>query len=230
MPVIIDGTSGITTPAVDTTTAITAADGGTGLTSAGTAGNVLTSNGTTWTSAAAASGQLQTQLFTAPGTWTKPASCSQVRVTVIGGGGGAVANNPSNGGYGGAIIASVPVSAPVSVTVGSGGVAAPGGTSSFGPLATATGGVQGGNPGTGANGTASTTGTDIKLGNVSSYASPPATNGAATWSLIYGGTNRNNTSPTAQTYSSTSTFIAGVGGAFPSGAGISGAVLVEFVG
>jgi hypothetical protein len=33
--------------------AITAAQGGTGLTSPGTAGNVLTSNGTTWTSAAA---------------------------------------------------------------------------------------------------------------------------------------------------------------------------------
>lgn len=75
MPVIIDGTSGITSPALDLTTPLPAVDGGTGLSSAGTAGNVLTSNGTTWTSAAAAAFDAGTRLSfqqtTAPTGWTK---------------------------------------------------------------------------------------------------------------------------------------------------------------
>lgn len=52
MPVVIDGTTGVTSPAIDLTTPLVAADGGTGLSSVGTAGNVLTSNGTAWTSSA----------------------------------------------------------------------------------------------------------------------------------------------------------------------------------
>ncbi len=75
MPVIIDGTSGITSPALDLTTPLPAVDGGTGLSSAGTAGNVLTSNGTTWTSAAAAAFDAGTRIgfqqTTAPTGWTK---------------------------------------------------------------------------------------------------------------------------------------------------------------
>lgn len=55
------GTTGLT-PSAATSGAVTvagtlvAANGGTGLTSPGAAGNVLTSNGTTWTSAAAGGG------------------------------------------------------------------------------------------------------------------------------------------------------------------------------
>ena len=75
MPVIIDGTSGITSPALDLTTPLPAVDGGTGLSSAGTAGNVLTSNGTSWTSAAAAAFDAGTRIgfqqTTAPTGWTK---------------------------------------------------------------------------------------------------------------------------------------------------------------
>lgn len=75
MPVIIDGTSGITSPALDLTTPLPSADGGTGLSSAGTAGNVLTSNGTSWTSAAAAAFDAGTRIgfqqTTAPTGWTK---------------------------------------------------------------------------------------------------------------------------------------------------------------
>jgi hypothetical protein len=96
------------------------------LVAAGTSGNVLTSNGTTWTSAASSGGQLQTEVFTAPGTWTKPASATQVRVTVVGGGGGS--GNVNNAGVSGS-------------------------SSSFGPAVSATGGVRGvgsaGVPGTG---------------------------------------------------------------------------------
>jgi hypothetical protein len=56
----------------------------------GTTGQVLTSNGPGVLPSfqAASGGQLQTQIFTSPGTWTKPASTTQVRVTVIGAGGG----------------------------------------------------------------------------------------------------------------------------------------------
>ena len=75
MPVTIDGTTGITSPAIDLTTPLVVADGGTGTntltannvilgngTSAvafvapGSNGNLLTSNGTTWTSAAPPAG------------------------------------------------------------------------------------------------------------------------------------------------------------------------------
>jgi surface antigen len=75
MPITLDGTSGITSPSIDLTTPLVVADGGTGTntltannvilgngTSAvafvapGSNGNLLTSNGTTWTSAAAPAG------------------------------------------------------------------------------------------------------------------------------------------------------------------------------
>ncbi len=66
---------------------ITAAYGGTGLTSPGTSGNVLTSNGTSWISAAAA-GAASYQEFTSSGTWTKPSSAQFVMVEIWGAGGG----------------------------------------------------------------------------------------------------------------------------------------------
>lgn len=57
MSVVINGTSGITFPngvtmAAGTSSPVTAAQGGTGLTSPGTSGYVLTSNGTGWVSSA----------------------------------------------------------------------------------------------------------------------------------------------------------------------------------
>jgi hypothetical protein len=58
--------------------ALPAASGGTGLTSAGTAGNVLTSNGTAWTSVAAAAFDSGTVMLfaqtSAPTGWTKDSS------------------------------------------------------------------------------------------------------------------------------------------------------------
>jgi len=112
----------------------------------GTSGNVLTSNGTTWTSAAAGGGgAIQTQIFTAPGTWTRPSTVDSVEVVCIGGGAGSPAGNfPAAGN--------------------------PGGTSSFGSLVTATGG-SGGSPNpsggqSGPNGTGNANaGTVIKGGN-----------------------------------------------------------------
>lgn len=60
----------------------------------GTASNVLTSNGTAWVSQAAAAGggDYIMQVFTTPGTWTKAAGLKAIKVTVIGGGGGATSN------------------------------------------------------------------------------------------------------------------------------------------
>jgi hypothetical protein len=87
-------TTGVTTGlngSAITTGTVAASVGGTGLTSAGTNGNVLTSNGSAWVSQAAAAGggDYIMQVFTTPGTWTKPAGLKAVKVTVIGGGGGA---------------------------------------------------------------------------------------------------------------------------------------------
>jgi hypothetical protein len=54
MAIVLDGTLGITSPALDIATPLVVADGGTGLSAVGTSGNVLTSNGTGWVSSAPA--------------------------------------------------------------------------------------------------------------------------------------------------------------------------------
>lgn len=202
----------------------------------GSSGNVLTSNGTTWTSAAAGGGQLQTEVFTAPGTWTKPASATQVRVTVVsGGGGGGGPSAPTlfggAGGFGGYAKAIVPVSAPVAITVGSGGgPATSGGTSSFGSAVSCTGGVRGADGGPsspgapGANGTATiSVGTALRASNASLINDN-----------FIGGTSTNTGGATA--YSTSGTFQAGASGAggnpgsAPGKGGVGGAIVVEFVG
>jgi len=136
----------------------------------GTTGNVLTSNGTTWTSAAASGGgQYQYSLatrstaFNSNGTplvynsagsltWTAPTGVTRVKVTVIAGGGAVQGNSEYAGGSGGQAIGVYTVSpgTAYAITVGIGGASsndtAPGGnggSSSFSTLATATGG-QGG--------------------------------------------------------------------------------------
>jgi hypothetical protein len=78
---------------------------------AGTAGNVLTSNGSTWASAAPPStGSANVQNFEAVGTttWTKPAGAKMVHVIIFGGGGGggsgrrrSVTTTAATGGAGG---------------------------------------------------------------------------------------------------------------------------------
>jgi hypothetical protein len=114
---------------IDFTTGLGAAQGGTGLTSAGTAGNVLTSNGSAWVSQAAASGYAGpgAQVFTSDGTFTIPSGITKLKATIVGGGGGSGRGNgaPSGGGGGGGTaikyLTSLTPGNTISVTVGSGG-------------------------------------------------------------------------------------------------------------
>jgi len=101
---------------INFTTGLGAAQGGTGATTLtaenvvigngtssvkfvapGTTGNVLTSNGSAWLSQAAAAGggDYIMQVFTTPGTYTKPAGLKAIKVTVIGGGGGIASGSPA---------------------------------------------------------------------------------------------------------------------------------------
>jgi hypothetical protein len=146
---------------------LAAANGGTGLTSPGTSGNVLTSDGTAWTSAASSFTGARGEVFTSSGTFTVPAGISAVKVTVIGAGGGGGGTtrggsgtlSQATGGGGGAGVTTEWISgltsgSTVSVTVGAGGTGGAagatggaGGTSSFGAYCSATGGGGGTNTG-----------------------------------------------------------------------------------
>lgn len=150
----------------------------------GTAGNLLTSNGTTWTSAAAPSSYAgpNSQTFDASGTFTVPAGITTVYVAVMAGGGGAAGGSSSigiGGGAGGAgaaafaRVSGLTPSSTISVTVGSGGAGSAGNgpgpaagsagnTSSFGSHVSCTGG-SGGTSTAGAAGTVTTGGSATLL-------------------------------------------------------------------
>lgn len=164
---VANGGTGLATV---TTGAILVGAGTAAMTSvpAATVNNVLTANGTTWVSSVSQGGPAPVKrIYTSPATWTKPALCKGVYVTVIGGGGSGAATSGNSsfagGGAGGVSYGSVDgagIAGPVSITVGAGGAAVvsppaplpgtpgkatglPGGTSSFGTLLSATGGVGG---------------------------------------------------------------------------------------
>ena len=153
-------------------TAVTAAQGGTGLTSPGSSGNVLTSNGTGWTSAAATTvGGINVQTFTssAQSPWTKPtgyAAGSRVLIQAWGGGGsGSRAASNANGGGGGGYnerwMTLSDMGATETISIGAGGAARTttavgnvGGNTIVGAsaLVTAYGGGGGDNSGSGGGG------------------------------------------------------------------------------
>lgn len=135
------------------------ARGGTGLSSPGTSGNVLTSDGTNWTSAAPASTGIDVQTFTSSGTWTKPSRSASSRVLIQAwGGGGSGAKNTTNagggggGGYNERWVTLSTMGATETITIGAGGTAITaattvgnnGGNTTVGSLITAYGGGGGG--------------------------------------------------------------------------------------
>jgi hypothetical protein len=251
---------------VSLTTPLGAASGGTGLSTItansvmlgngisavqlvapSTSGNVLTSNGTTWSSARSLIPTMQ--VFTSTGTFTIPASVTKVKVTVVGGGGGgrSATNSTAQGGGGGGGVAIKTITGltpggTVTVTVGAGGAAnTTGGTSSFGAYCSATGGLSpafgASGPAGGAGGTA--TGGDINFiggsgcgGNgVAGTVGGSAGNGG---SSIFGGaglgagsTNAVNTAG-AGVDGTGAGGGGGCGGPGTGGAGGSGIVIVEY--
>lgn len=195
----------------------------------GTTGQVLTSNGTAWTSAAPAGGQTQYALFASSGTWTCPAGVTRVKVTVFGGGGGGSApgGTPTAGGRGGlgANYYTVVPGTGYTVTVGAGGngqnsgSGAAGGTTSFGAFISATGGAyNSAAPGSCANSLFNTTA-------ISSGTNSP---------FVYGnfiGLPTNSSGPSATAWSASISLFPGAGAAAGAGfGGIGGLCFIEYVG
>lgn len=101
----------------------------------GSSGNILTSDGTTWTSAAPSGGggggAIGGQVFTGNGTFTIPTGVTSLKITVVGGGGGgqgsqsAAAGGAAGAGGGAAIkyLTGLTPGNTLSVTVGAGGTA-----------------------------------------------------------------------------------------------------------
>ena len=97
----------------------------------GTSGNVLTSNGTTWTSSALPVAGVNAQVYTSgSGSFTIPAGVTKLKVTIVGGGGGsagsAVGNAGGGGGGGGTAVKWLTGLTPlntINYAVGSGGTA-----------------------------------------------------------------------------------------------------------
>ena len=161
-----------------------------GTVSSGSSGQFLTSGGpgagVSWTTVTVPpSGQLQTEIFTGPGTWTRPSTVTQVRVTVVGGGGGSCTPGNSLSGSSGS-----------STSFGS-FVSATGGGGATGPSSAA------GSPGSGTV----TTGTTIR--------STLNTSVTGAFNYLIGGTANTSSGPGPVTYSTSSAFSAGAGGSPP---------------
>jgi hypothetical protein len=166
----------------------------------GSSGNVLTSNGTTWSSAAApVSGGGKGQAFTSNGTFTIPTGITAIKVTVVGGGGGGGSFNAcygggAGGGAGAAAIKYLTGLTPgntLAVTVGAlGTTGASGGTSSVASgtqsitTITATGGGGGSYNVAGAGGAASNG--DINSGGGSGGPSGSGNGGAPGGGSFFG--------------------------------------------
>lgn len=193
----------------------------------GTSGNILTSNGTTWASAAPAAGggkAADQQVFTSSGTWTKPSGFSAKAYAFIqawGAGGGAarqgVANTAAGGGGGGyserwILLSSL--GATETVTIGAGGAGrsgstgngSAGGNTTFGSLVTAYGGGGGGSSGFGGGGGGPNGAGSTPLSATDGYAYTPDGTSVVqkyrVWSAYHGGNGKGTVSGTDSSNSS----------------------------
>lgn len=188
----------------------------------GSSGNVLASNGTTWSSTTIQTGFSNVQVFTSSGTFTVPAGITRAKVTVVGGGGSGASGVGGGGGGGGTAIEIVTGLTPGgTVTVTVGGVA---GTSSFGAYCSATGGatvtsIVGGAGGVGSGGDINLSGSGGGGGGTGSGFSVYGVGGSS--SLGGGGYGGVNTAGgNGGNY--------GGGGAGGGGTGAGGVVIVEY--
>jgi len=201
-----------------------------------TSGNVLTSNGTTWTSAAPTNtyvGQ-KGQAFTANGTFTIPTGVTAIKLTVVGGGGagGSYAVDGCGnqyfgvgGGGGGAAIkflTSLTSGNTLAVTIGgaAGTSSVASGTQTI-TTVSATGGSNGGNTngvsgGIGSNG-------DLNIGGGGTAIGTSA--GAAS---IFGGGGAGGGGASGPSGSSGRAYGGGGGGGSSGGAGAAGVVMIEW--
>ena len=204
-----------------------------------TSGNVLTSNGTTWTSAAGYAGVAAT-VFTANGTFTIPTGITRIKMTIVGGGGGGGSGTGgccgkpgSGGGGGGAAIKWLTGLTPgntLAVTVGAAGAinGGTGGTSSVASgtqsitTVSATGGSGGANNAIGGAGGLGSSG-DLNIGgNAGNSSGSVSTISFAGGGSIFGGGGAG--SAVGRAYGG-----GGGGGAGASGAaGATGAVFIEY--
>ena len=213
---------------------------------AGTSGNVLTSNGTTWASSAAAGGGFSSMVALITGTaWTSPPTTTGIKVTVVGGGGTGYSPGPADGsggggGGGGSTVRYFTVTAATPYSYAIGGA---GGTSSFGPVGGTTISATGGGTGTiwdGASGGAGSGGTANINGGTGASGAPTTQAAGGGGSSIFGGGGSGATrgSPGSVANGSNGGAYGGGGGggrntAFPAssasgGTGSPGVVIIEY--
>jgi hypothetical protein len=210
----------------------------------GTTGNVLTSNGTTWTSASAGGGGslLRQVVFTSSGTWTKGANTKYILVQAVGGGGGGGCASSGNAGPGGGAggfsqrFIDVTSVSTETATIGGGGAGgirgstfngSAGGTTSFGAYISCSGGAGGlegttGNQTSASGGTA--TGGDINIqgGGAGTGRTSPRLPGEGGSSYFGGASAREQGSSGSNNPSIASYGVGGGGGTSTTGPGSSG--------
>jgi len=215
---------------------------------AATANNVLTANGTAWVSSAVQGGPAPVlNVYTSPGTWTKPAFVKGIKVTVVGGGGAGGAGSvqptgsaPIGGGGGGGGGASTFVypapslPGPQPYTVGAAGA-----SSSFGAapitVITATAGSAGGasspgspvTVGTAGAGGAGSGGTLNFTGGAGGAGSYPFSSGIGGSSIFGGGAAPKSTVGVGNAGNAYGGGGSGGLGGAGGGAGASGVVILE---